>query len=281
MTGLAPGEREDFARDGYLVVRDALGPEKVSRLVAALGDVTGEWPGVAHNVADVLGRHEELLDLVDLPAILPRVRELLGDDIWVNHSHLNVTPSAHDHGGPPAEGYGWHRDGGAINRDLPHPAPLLSIKVGLYLTDLTEAGGGQTYVLPGSHLADRELPGQREMPEGGRPLLVPSGTAVLYDRRLIHTLRSPNRSGTTRRAVFVQYAFRWICAMDAMTVEHLRPRCDSLRLRLLGLDAGTRDVAGAAGRSLRFYPPEARPEPRWGLGALRSLKRRLARRLRR
>jgi len=250
-------EEREFGELGFLTIPDALSQEKTARLVAALDKLTQDEPDNIHNIADIFGLSDDFLDLIDLPTVLPMIRRLLGNNIWVNLSHLNVNP-------PPSVeqrenrniDYGWHRDGGAINTDVPPPAPLLSIKVGFYLSDLSEPGFGQTYLVRGSHKSGEALPDNHSLPSTAAPVCVKAGTAILIDRRMIHSIRSPNTSQITRRAIFIQYAFRWMCSVDAMTVEPLRDRCNPTQLQLLGLSGGYHTIDGAKGRSGRYYPSD-------------------------
>jgi hypothetical protein len=71
---------------------------------------------------------------------------------------------------------------------------------------------------------------------------------------MIHSIRSANTSDITRKVVFLQYAYRWMCPVDAMTVEHLRDRCDPVRRQLLGLSQNFNVIDGAQGRSARYHP---------------------------
>lgn len=251
-------EKQQFEEQGYLLVPRALSNKQIERLCIALDRLTADEPNQNHNTADILGKSDAFLDLIDLPTVLPKVRALLGENIWVNHSHFNINqPSVNDELRSRTTGYGWHRDGGAINSDVPPPAPLLSIKVGFYLTDLSQGDRGQTHIIKGSHKTDEKVPGMHEMPLQAEPLRVNAGTAIMYDRRTIHSLWSPNKSDITRKVVFVQYAFRWISALDAMSVEHLREQCSPLRLQLLGLNSGFLTTSGAQGRSDRYYASAA------------------------
>jgi len=245
----------EFAEHGYTVIPDAITAEHLAALSMVMDELTADDTRRIYNIADILGTRDEFLDLIDVPKVLPIVRQLLGDNIWVNHSHFNVNPP--DEMVNPMErkkGYGWHRDGGVINSDLPKPAPLLSIKIAFYVTDVVNPGFGQTYVITGSHKTDEETPPNDEMPDSAQPVCIPAGSALLFDRRMIHSIRSPNESDVTRKVVFIQYAYRWICAVDAMTVEHVSNRCDPVRKQLLGLTPNVTVVDGAEGRSSRYYP---------------------------
>lgn len=246
---------EEFDEHGYTVIPNALAANQVHALLGALDDLTGNQPSRIHNVADIFGAHDEFLDLIDLSTVLPVVQALLGNNIWVNHSHYNVNPPDNKLNGRDRKpGYGWHRDGGTINQDLPMPAPLLSIKVAFYLSDLAKPGQGQTYVITGSHQSCERPPPNDVMPEKAKPVYVEPGSALLFDRRMIHSIRSENRSDITRKVVFIQYAFRWMCAVDSMSVEHLHDRCDPIRRQLLGLSTSYGVIDGAAGRSATYYP---------------------------
>jgi ectoine hydroxylase-related dioxygenase (phytanoyl-CoA dioxygenase family) len=261
---LTPAERDDFFKHkGYLVIPDALPPEAVERTRAAVDRLARENPRpdqVTVNIADVLGRDDAFLDLIDCPRVFPKIWGILGWNIWVQHSHLVVSPPVKTATGmlDPGEPfkYGWHRDGGAINRDVTLNAPLL-VKVGFYLSDVT-AYGGPTLMLEDAD-PDAEIPAPAALPPNVRALTVKAGTAVLFSNRSIHSLKSPNTSNETRRAVFIQYGYRWIQSLDRCSVEHLADRVSGVRRQLLGLTTTftTQAYKGSEGRSGRFVPGEA------------------------
>ena len=275
---------QQFRDNGFLIIDGALDAGLVANLTTALDELTEPDSGRIYNVADILGKHESFVELVDRPRVLPVIRELLGDNIWVNHTHYNVNPpDARINGRKRSNGYGWHRDGGVINDDIPKPAPLFSIKVAFYLSDLSVPGRGQTYVIKGSHKSSENCPPNEVLPASAYPICVSPGSALLFDRRLVHSIRSSNESDITRKAIFIQYAYRWICAVDAMTVGGLADRCDPVRKQLLGLMPEYNVIDGAAGRSSRYYPtlndlPLSGNRPRDAASrVVRSLKRRIGR----
>jgi ectoine hydroxylase-related dioxygenase (phytanoyl-CoA dioxygenase family) len=241
----------DFERDGYLALPGVVPPALIRAASEAIVRIIGTSRGVV-NRANILALDPAFLELVDLEPVLSAVQLLLGSNIYVNHTHLNFNPT--ESGSSSAAAYGWHRDGGAINDDLGPNGPMLSIKVAFYLTDLIAQGSGETIVIPGSHRTDAPLPHGAHLPEDARRLLVPSGTAVLYDRRLVHSLRSANVAGPARLAVFVQYAFRWLATVDEMDRPVNADRLNATRRQLLGMTDIDRSVGGAAGRSSRYYP---------------------------
>jgi len=253
---LTPAERDAFfQRAGYLVIPDALSPDVLARTRAAVDRIVAANPRpgqLSTNIADILGQDDAFLDLIDCPRVFPKLWGILGWNIWVQHSHLVVTPPLRE---PPSDAftYGWHRDGGAINRDVTLPVPLL-VKVGFYLSDVTP-DGGPTLMLDDAD-PNAAIPPATVRPANARPLAVSAGTAVLFSNRSIHSLRSPNTSDATRRAVFVQYGYRWMQALDRSTVEHLADRVDPIRKQLLGLTSTFTTAAykGSEGRSGRFVP---------------------------
>ncbi|MBI86090.1 MAG: hypothetical protein CMJ81_23075 [Planctomycetaceae bacterium] len=250
--GLSAEEKADFQTEGFLHIRGAISSDKAAHLSRMIDTHTADEPDSIQNRTDVFSIDPAFLNLVDLPQILPKVRDILGDNIWINHTHFNRNPAL-----PPEEdwSYFWHRDGGAVVDDLPFPAPLVFIKVGFYLTDLSEADSGQTHVIPGSHRRPEAPPAPHEFPAGAVPIKTQPGDAILYDYRVIHSLQSPNSSPTIRRAVFLQYAYRWIQPLSSFSILPYMENCSPIRRQLLGLTRTESNLAGRAkGRSGLFYP---------------------------
>jgi ectoine hydroxylase-related dioxygenase (phytanoyl-CoA dioxygenase family) len=232
-------EREFFNKNGYLVVENALGDDMTARLIDVVDRVdarerTAEQQGKLVSVTNIVPEDEALIDLVDWPATFPKVWGILGWNIYLYHSHLDVTPSENAE----AQNWNvaWHQDSMRVNDEIEgDPRPRLSLKIGYYLTDVSEPGRGNTLIVPGSHLLNElDCPQDgRSSPEGAEPVCVPAGSAVLIDRRIWHS-RSANTSGMTRKVVWYGYSYRWLRPKDEMTVAHLYPRLDPIRRQLLG-----------------------------------------------
>ncbi len=237
---LTDEERRTFNETGMLAIENALSPEQVAALTAATDRVherrvaEGADPHKALFYPNFIPDDDLFFNLVDYEKILPKVWGILGWNIYLYHAHLIVTPPS----GQPKDNktFGWHQDSGRVNMEMEsHPRPRLSLKVAYFLSDTSEPGRGNFWVIPGSHLRDTlERPADGiGQPEGATPVLARPGTAVFFDRRLWHTA-SPNWSDVTRKVLFYGYGYRWIRTKDDMTVQSLWERSDPVRRQLLG-----------------------------------------------
>jgi ectoine hydroxylase-related dioxygenase (phytanoyl-CoA dioxygenase family) len=226
---LTPGQALEFDRLGYLLIPNALSFAQVDRLLTvhdrfyederAAGRLAAD--GSLHCFAFVL-RDPEYLELLDLPTTFPLVCALLGWNIYLYHSHLDVHPPVTT---PPKSWWGWHQDGGRQNLEIEtEPTrPLLSVKIAYFLSDVSQPGRGNFSVIPGSHRLNRiprpaSTDGSLDQPTGAIPILAEPGTAVLFDRRLWHA-RTENTSSITRKAVFLAYTYRWIRPRDDYVMD--------------------------------------------------------------
>jgi ectoine hydroxylase len=240
--GMTEAQRETFERDGYLLLRGALDPDEIERLTEAVDRVwaghrgeTGTSGAAALHLLAFAGQDEVFLELLDHPATLPLIVELLGWNVYMYHCHLDVHPPE-----PPDQRvtWRWHQDGGRQNLDLEtEPRPRMSVKLAYFLTDCGEPGRGNFRVIPGSHLRNalpRPDEGGTPDPPGAEPVLARAGDVVLFDRRLWH-MRSRNRSSITRKVLFYAYTYRWIRARDDLRVRpELLAAVTPVRAQLLG-----------------------------------------------
>jgi ectoine hydroxylase len=237
---LTEAEREQFNTQGYLVIEEALPHDRVADLIRATDALfertvcKGHAPTKTLFFPNFIPEDDAFFHLVDYERILPKVWGILGWNIYLYHAHLIVTPPSGET--PNDKTFGWHQDSGRVNQEIEcHPRPRLSLKVAYFLTDVSEPGRGNMWIIPGSHLQDAiDLPADRiGQPSGAMPVCVPPGSAVLFDRRLWHTA-SPNWSPITRKVLFYGYGYRWLRTKDDMTVQHLWGRSDPIRRQLLG-----------------------------------------------
>lgn len=234
---------DDVSRElderGFVVVPDAVPPALRARLERVVDRIYGLEERAGRLAADrslhllgAVARNEIFVELLDLPSTFPLVCGALGWNIHMYHSHLDVHPPVRPRPVP----WRWHQDGGRQNLELEtDPRPRLSVKVAVFLSDVSEPDRGNLLVLPGSHRTNR-LSGRENgvQPAGAVPILAEPGTAVVFDRRLWHA-RSDNRSNLTRKVVFLGYTYRWIRPRDdAVVPPALLSRCSAVRRQLLG-----------------------------------------------
>jgi hypothetical protein len=155
---LTEKERKQFTAQDYLVVSEALDRPTTAHLIAAVDRVDarertpGHGPDRLLSFANILPEDSAFVDLVDCPRTLPKVWGVLGWNIYVYHTHLDVSPPVAE---PPARPVAWHQDSMRVNEEIEgHPRHRLSLKVGYYLTDVSGPDWGNTLLLPGSHQRD-------------------------------------------------------------------------------------------------------------------------------
>jgi len=237
---LSEDERRTFDETGILQIENVLSPGQISALLQETDRIfesklaQGQDPHKALFYPNFIPDSPLFQDLVDYPKILPRVWGILGWNIYLYHAHLIVTPPCGQL--KDDKTFGWHQDSGRVNVEIEcHPRPRLSLKVAYFLSDASEPGRGNFWVVPGSHRADTLVrpPDGIGQPEGAVPVLAKPGTAVFFDRRLWHTA-SPNWSDITRKVLFYGYGYRWIRTKDDMTVQSLWETSDPIRKQMLG-----------------------------------------------
>jgi ectoine hydroxylase len=249
-------QRARFDRDGYLIIRGALGPDEVAAASDALDRVyttaarAGSLrPGGSMHLLSAVANCPEIAGLTDHPATFPCVWSVLGWNIHIYHSHLDVHPPLQV---PAPFRFDWHQDGGRQNREIEtSPRPRLSVKLAYWLSDVSEPGRGNLKVVPGSHLVNWiDGPPRRDIewpdPEGAVEVTAEPGDALFFDRRLWHT-RSRNYSGPTRKAVFFGYTYRWTAIRDdvaAMRASDWFGQLTPVQRQLLGgIEGGNGDHA--------------------------------------
>lgn len=233
-------EEREFAEQGYMVIEDAIPQELVERATEVVDRLTadqkakeGLGPQDGINIFDFIGKDDVFLELLDYPTTFPKVWGILGWNIQLYHSHTIITPP-NAVSGPGQQGLNWHKDSGRLNNELEtDPQPRISLKVAFFLTDTTELGRANLYVIPGSHLLNKLPVDEEKKPKGGIAVRAKPGDAVFFDRRIWHA-SSPNTSDMTRKVLFYGYSYRWLRPRDDMTVDNVMDRVDPIRQQLLG-----------------------------------------------
>src|SRR6266545_3052772 len=152
---LMASEREFFNANGYLIVEDALDAATVSRLIGAVDRIdtrerTADTRDKLLSFTNIVHEDSAFVDMLDCPTVFPKVWGILGWNMYLYHSHLDVTPPANE--AALKWRVAWHQDSMRVNDEIEtSPRPRLSLKVAFYLTDVSQPDRGNTLVVPGSH----------------------------------------------------------------------------------------------------------------------------------
>lgn len=255
-TPLTPEQKRQFDQEGYLIVRNALSPEQVVRLIAAgdrlmASDLTeGRQTNSAtyDSFRNSVTLDDVFLELLMHPTTVPLVVQLFGPNIQLCTSHL-----IYKHPNPPDTPRtfrqpGWHRDVANTPYDLGHAnIPRMEMKIAYYLTDTPEPCSAVTMFAPRSnHLKEAlHIPEGRSDPEGAVEPALRAGDAVFFENRTWHA-GAANLTGRTTKALMMGYAYNWMRPMDYLIQpDELLAKVDDIGKQLLG---------GLKGPEGRFIP---------------------------
>jgi len=271
---------DDFERNGYAIIQGALDADRRSALRSAAEELLGSTitrgrdrgaDGKDGFRGCIALSPSTFLPLIDNPAVLSVVIELLSPNIHLLSSHLIALPSiaaAQTRSIRVPERPGWHRDMYGVTADLGAlDTPRMAIKCAYYLTDITPQAG-LTMFLPGSH-KHSALPvipaGEIDPPGAITPRVSASGLdAVIFENRTYHA-GGLNTSGKPRIALMIQYGYRWLAPVDDGAPELLeRPTTTDVQRQILGApdrnpDGSLAKGAGAAPLRRRYPPEPYRP----------------------
>ncbi|MFI7100225.1 ectoine hydroxylase [Streptomyces sp. NPDC050161] len=151
-----PSELSDFERDGFFAIGELLTAEEVAvyrteldRLVhdpTMRADPRSIIESKSQSVRSVFEVHkisEVFARLVSDPRVVGRARQLLGSDVYVHQSRINVKP------GFGASGFYWHSDFETWHAE-DGLANMRTVSVSIALTENYDTNGG-LMIMPGSH----------------------------------------------------------------------------------------------------------------------------------
>jgi ectoine hydroxylase-related dioxygenase (phytanoyl-CoA dioxygenase family) len=246
---LTATQRQQFEEDGFFLVEDALSATEIDALISVIDELYEEQrqqrnlaPHEAFQWRNVVALHPVFRNLVDHPRLLPLAVDLIGYNIQIRTSHLDVRPPMRAADAEKALGardsfFPWHSD--APNYGWPTVdgvIPYMEMKFGLYLTDLTQHNSGAICVVRGSHRrAQRDGEGNLIIdPADIVEVNVRPGTALVWRTALLHCV-TPNLSDHARKCLYYGYNYRWIRPSD---YDHQDPAvladCNPVQRQLLG-----------------------------------------------
>ena len=250
---LTDHELECFRRDGFIRL-PPVPAELINRAADAAHELLAQKEASADGrtkLTGLVGRDvpsgDAFLDLVDCPTSFPKVVGIMGWNIQLFQSNVDLSPPNPGKIPESLHRLGFHQDnnrmgqrrkdwrGPDVDVDEPtlggdlgtpvHTHPMMSVKIIYFLEDCPP-GTSSLFLLPGSHKAitpegmekptvyDEEPDTSRplELPIGAIELVGKKGEAVLFDRRCFHAA-SPNLhalGGPSRLIAFYAYSYRWL-----------------------------------------------------------------------
>ncbi len=234
--GLTPAQREQFQRDGYLVLPNAFNGAEVRRMgveadrilelvlnsSVALQRRSGrlDWRQLAdgtqivRKIQPINDLSEYLAEIANDPRLLQPMREIMGHEPILMEEKLNYKqPLPRRLEGieirPTDDRFPVHNDW-AYYRSENYPQDILSSAISL---DDSTIESGPLHVWPGSHRQHLEHDsvslGLQVKPElidfdGGVDILAPAGSVMFFHALLVHNSRS-NSSGRPRRIMIYSH----------------------------------------------------------------------------
>ena len=239
---MSPAEQKAFYEaEGYLAFPDMLGRDEVAVLRAALDEVLEEARGLTestpkfsvtlghdgrHHVRRIFNpiqHHKAFHDAAFHPRILDIVENLIGPDIQVHHTKLNLKPPS-----SPEARFEWHQD----YPFFPHTNYDL-IAVLIHLDTSTE-DNGCLRLIPGSHHGgprlhrfakdgafSSQLEDQSVVADESKVIHVPApaGSVELHHCNMLHS-STANRGTAPRSALIVQYRAADNVALGGATTHY-------------------------------------------------------------
>ncbi|UFQ14902.1 MULTISPECIES: ectoine hydroxylase [Streptomyces] len=153
---IAAGDLAGFERDGFLAIDQLITPDEVSVYHAELERLMNDPAMRADERSIVEPRSQEIRSIFEVhkiselfgklaadPRVVGRARQILGSDVYVHQSRINVKP------GFGASGFYWHSDFETWHAEdgLPN---MRTVSVSIALTKNHDTNGG-LMIMPGSH----------------------------------------------------------------------------------------------------------------------------------
>ena len=138
------------------------------------------------------------------------------------HTLLNEQPHFHASDamweeGAGSGGPGWHIDGyDGGYRVLRPGVPHLQLKVGYFLSDMTDSDQGNLMIVPRSHKNDTD-PTPEQLADfdtlpGATQVCCPAGTCIMFHNALWHTRGPATRADGQRLLLYYAYEHPWMVA---------------------------------------------------------------------
>src|SRR5258706_15234593 len=219
---------------GFIVIEDVLTEDECDEVLEAAKRVhAGKSKEKLLQVGKGFEHEPRIEQLIDHPAVLPKVRTLLGDRFVLQAAWCTVQPAG-------SQSVGWHQDGsGAFDfKSLGYPVPLLQLRASFNLTDQSETFMGNMMMIPGSHRSPIPLPEAMRHEIYACPIqqiiCARRGSVLLFHNGVFHS-PMPNNRDFDRYNMHYIYSPPWLRrsdrdATDPEFLKHTTP----LRRALMG-----------------------------------------------
>jgi ectoine hydroxylase-related dioxygenase (phytanoyl-CoA dioxygenase family) len=243
-------ERFIFESFGYIIIEDVITEEECDAVLAAATRLhDGQEKEKLHQIGRGFETEPAIENLIDHPAIFPKIRALYGDRFVLQSAWCTVQPAG-------SESVGWHQDGSSAYefKHVGYPPPLLQLRASYALTDQSNLFTGNMMMIPGSHRSPLELPESARKDIEASPIQhnirCKPGTVLLFHNGVWHS-PMPNRQDIDRYNMHYIFSPPWVrrSDRDATNPEFLE-RTTPLRRALMG-DYDRPDKPFGAGG----YPP--------------------------
>lgn len=243
-----------FESWGYLVIPDVLSPAECDEAYAASERLHAAREKAFGQIGRGYETESSLERLIDHPAVLPKIRGLLGDR-FVLQASWNTMQPAHAGVG------GWHQDGSSAYdfKKVSYPIPLLQLRASFLLTDQIEPGTGNMELVPGSHRSQVPLPADVRSAKGdvsiGHVICAKAGSVLLFHNGVWHRTYRHDGDRDRYTAHYV-YSPPWVRTADRFeNSQEFLARTTPMRRALMG-DFGRPDAPyGANYEPLPFEDP--------------------------
>jgi len=210
---MAEMERFLFDTAGFLVIPDALTADEVAACQEASVRVHKDLPQDEwRQLGNTFEQEAAFEHLIDHPSMFEKARALFGDRFILQSSWCTMVPAGYPGGG-------IHQDGSASYqfRDLAASTPLVQLRVGYVLTDLSKSGCGNLFMIPGSHNGKVPLPKGSNLADISiaQEIFAKPGTAVMFHQGVYHC-GGPNRQAYNRYMIHMVYAPPWLIRSDRL-----------------------------------------------------------------
>jgi hypothetical protein len=245
-------EMDKFIFDafGYIIIEDVLSLDECQEVLEAAKrlhkDATKER---LHQIGRGFETEPAIENLIDHPAVLPKIRGILGDRFVLQAAWCTVQPAG-------SQSVGWHQDGsGAVEfRNLGvYPLPLLQLRASFNLTDQSQHFMGNMMLIPGSHHGQVVLPPSVRKEIYASPIqhiiTCKPGAVLIFHNGVWHS-PMPNNMSYDRYNMHYIYSPPWLRRSDRdATDPAFLERTTPLRRALMG-DYARPDVPFGGG-----FPP--------------------------